>query len=116
MKAIFPVIITMMILLAGCATSAQSSNPAWVDKLIQQFESDPVANPPLSIWRYDYNGQTVYFVPAQCCDIYSMVYNASGSLLCAPDGGITGEGDGKCPDFFSSRTNEQLIWQDARSR
>jgi hypothetical protein len=87
-----------------------------VDKLIKQFGSDPVGNPPQSIWSYDYNGQVVYFVPAQCCDQYSMLYDASGSVICAPDGGFTGKGDGKCPDFFTERSNEQLIWQDSRTR
>ncbi|NJD59788.1 MAG: hypothetical protein C3F13_16795 [Anaerolineales bacterium] len=87
-----------------------------MDKLIKQYQSDPVANPPLSIWLYDYNGQPVYFVPAHCCDIFSVVYDNNGSVLCAPDGGITGTGDGKCPDFYSVRTNEQLIWQDSRTR
>lgn len=107
-------IIILFILTAACSQPTRNTNPSWVDKLIQQFESQPVANPPLSIWRYDYNGQTVYFVPAQCCDIFSMLYDASGSLLCAPDGGIAGHGDGKCPDFFDQRSNEQLIWQDTR--
>ncbi len=105
----------LVLFLAACSSGAQSGNPAWVDKLIKQFEKNPVGNPPLSIWKYDYNGQTVYFVPAHCCDIPSVVYDASGSQFCSPDGGITGQGDGKCPNFFTERTNEQLIWQDART-
>ncbi len=106
----------VFILLAGCAQTTQSVNPAWLDKLIGQFESQPEANPPLSIWQYEYNGQVVYFVPAHCCDITSIVYDAQGTVLCAPDGGITGKGDGKCSDYFDTRTNEQLIWQDLRNR
>jgi hypothetical protein len=74
-----------------------------------------VGNPPLSIWRYEYNRQSVYFVPAHCCDIASVVYDSTGTVFCSPDGGITGKGDGKCPDFFEQRTGEQLIWQDART-
>lgn len=116
MKVRILAIVVMIIVLAGCAQATQSSNPAWVDKLIQRFEADPVANPPLSIWKYEYNGQTVYFVPAHCCDITSVVYDAEGAMLCAPDGGITGKGDGKCTDFFDQRTSEQLVWQDARTR
>jgi Domain of unknown function (DUF6970) len=111
----FIAFIMMMFLIIGCTQPTQSENPAWVDKLIKQYESDPVGNPPLSIWRYGYNGQVVYFVPAHCCDITSVVYDAQGNVLCAPDGGITGKGDGRCPDFFSQRTNEQLIWQDSRT-
>jgi len=109
-------ILIMLLLLAGCAQATQSANPAWVDKLIEKFSSDPVANPPLSIWKYEYNGQVVYFVPQHCCDITSMLYDAQGIYLCAPDGGIAGKGDGKCSDFFDKRTGEQLIWQDSRTR
>jgi hypothetical protein len=115
MKSRFLVFI-IIIFLVGCSQATPSSNPAWVDKLIKQFGSDPVGNPPQSILSYDYNGQVVYFVPAQCCDQYSMLYDASGSVICAPDGGFTGKGDGKCPDFFTERSNEQLIWQDFRTR
>ena len=96
--------------------SRNAGLPNWIIVLTDQFKSEPVGNPPQSIWRYDYNGQEVYYVPAQCCDMYSTLYDADGNVLCAPDGGITGRGDGKCTDFQDKRTNETLIWQDKRSR
>ncbi len=116
MKLRILLLLTVLIILAGCTQAAQSSNPAWLDQLIKEFESDPVANPPLSIWKYEYNGQMVYFVPAHCCDITSIVYDAQGTVVCAPDGGLTGKGDGKCSDFFDKRMGEQLIWQDSRTQ
>jgi hypothetical protein len=116
MKVIFVIIAGLIILLAGCSKPTQSANPAWVDKLIKQYESDPVGNPPQSIWSYDYNGQTAYFVPAQCCDQYSTLYDANGVVICAPDGGFSGKGDGKCADFVSKSSNGQLIWEDTRTR
>lgn len=106
----------LIILLAACGQSGQEGNPSWVNDMIQQFEKSPVGNPPLSIWKYEYNGQAVYFVPAHCCDISSVVYDAEGTTLCSPDGGITGKGDGKCSNFFDERSHEQLIWQDNRTR
>jgi len=115
MKRFIPVMVVLVLFLAACAQTSQSGNPEWVDQLIKQFEQDPVGNPPLSIWQYEYNGQVVYFVPAHCCDIASVVYDASGAVLCSPDGGITGKGDGRCDDFFTQRTNEVLIWKDSRS-
>jgi YHS domain-containing protein len=87
-----------------------------VDQFISTFESEPVGNPPQSIWQYEYKGQAVYFIPAQCCDQFSQLYAATGNLLCAPDGGFIGRGDGRCPDFFAFRSAETLIWQDPRSR
>jgi hypothetical protein len=115
MKIRLVTIIVIIILLSGCSTTSQTGNPAWVDKLIQQFEGQPVGNPPLSIWKYEYNGQVVFFVPAHCCDIPSVVYDAQGNILCEPDGGLKGDGDGRCSDFFTQRTGEQLIWSDSRT-
>ncbi len=109
-------LIAILILLASCVQATQSTNPAWLDQLIKKYESDPATNPPLSIWKYEYNGQAVYFVPQHCCDITSLLYDAQGTILCAPDGGITGKGDGKCSDFFEKRTGEQLVWQDSRTK
>ncbi len=108
--------LAVLALLAACSAATQSSNPAWVDQLVQKFQSDPVGNPPLSIWKYEYNGQAVYYVPAHCCDIPSTVYDSQGTVLCSPDGGLTGKGDGKCSDFFDTRTGEQLIWKDSRTK
>jgi hypothetical protein len=82
--------------------------------LIRTFELDPVASPPLSITRYEYKGEVVYFVPPRCCDIWSDVYRADGSILCHANGGATGGGDGGCPDFLSERKKGQIIWQDPR--
>ena len=88
--------------------------PDWLTDLIQRLEHEPVANPPASITRYEYKGQTVYFLPQRCCDIFSDLYNADGNIIAHPDGGITGQGDGRAPDFFEERRNEQLIWADER--
>ena len=114
MKVKLLIITALLLLLASCAQATQSENPEWIDKLIKQFENQPVGNPPQSIWRYDYNGQTVYYVPPQCCDQFSTLYDDSGIVICAPDGGLTGKGDGKCPDFVEKRSDEQLIWKDTR--
>jgi hypothetical protein len=101
--------------LLGCSHSIEpGGNPDWVKALIAKFESDPVGNPPQSIWRYEYNGETVYYIPPQCCDQFSTLYDAQGSIICAPDGGFTGGGDGRCPDFFEKRSGEKLIWKDSR--
>lgn len=117
-KNIFPLVIFVLLFFTYCSDSTSptspSDNPDWVNALIKKYESEPVGNPPQSIWRYTYRGQTVYFVPAQCCDQFSILYDVEGNILCAPDGGFTGQGDGKCPDFFKNRKDEKLIWKDNR--
>lgn len=69
------------------------------------------SNPPLEVWRYNYNNQIVYLAKADCCDQYDQVYSADCVNICAPSGGITGKGDGKCPDFNEKATDGKLIWK-----
>ena len=73
-----------------------------------------MANPPLSITQYGYQGKTVYFVPQRCCDIFSDLYDADGNIIGHPDGGITGLGDGRATDFFENRIGGRTIWKDER--
>lgn len=105
----------------GCSTATQSAdtppaNPEWVSELVAEFQVQPVGNPPQALWRYEYAGQTVYYVPPQCCDRYSALYDAEGVYICAPDGGLDGRGDGLCPDFQLERADEQLVWRDSRGQ
>ena len=117
MKTIFVLPFLLALFPGSCGDPvAPVDNPIWVEKMIAEFKAAPVGNPPQSIWRYDYHDATVYYVPPQCCDQYSQLYNAEGVLLGAPDGGFTGTGDGRVTDFFSTRTNEHLVWRDTRKR
>ena len=101
----------------GCGKSSPtepSATPAWLQVLIAQIEREPVTSPPSAIYSYRYRGETVYFRPSRCCDIRSVLYDGDGVVLCEPDGGIAGGGDGRCPDFFQTRSQERLIWRDSR--
>ena len=104
------------VLSSGCAaTGPREDVPPWVTELIRQLEAEPVANPPAYVARYDYKGVQVYYVPPRCCDVPGTLYDEAGEVLCGPDGGLSGRGDGRCPDFFTARRNEQIIWRDRRS-
>jgi hypothetical protein len=85
-----------------------------INKEIKTIKSKGISNPAASIWQYDYNGQTVFYIPASCCDVPSRLMDNNCNFMCSPDGGITGNGNGNCTDFFSKRTNEKLIWEDDR--
>ncbi len=106
------------LILAGPAACANhpSSNPAWLDRLVAEFEAAPVANPPHRILRYRYRAQTDYYVPPSCCDQPSTLYDETGNRLCAPEGGLSGRGDGRCADFHDRRSDESVLWSDPRSR
>ncbi len=120
LEVIKHIALVMLILgLAACGArpaGEQAQVPAAVAALIQDLKNQPVANPPAYVASYEYSGQVVYYVPPRCCDIFGNLYDSAGQLICHPDGGLTGKGDGLCPDFFSLRRNEQIIWRDPRPR
>jgi hypothetical protein len=99
----------------GCAPAVSNDLPPFVLALIESHESATVANPPASIWRYKYKGRVVFYVPPSCCDVPSELYDSDGNLICGPDGGLTGRGDGQCADFFEQRTEESRVWKDPRA-
>jgi hypothetical protein len=102
---------------AGCqAPTPLESSPQWVRELVAALERQPVANPPAFLAQYIYRGDTTYYLPSRCCDIQSQVFDRFGTVICAADGGITGEGDGRCPDYFTERREERIIWRDSRGR
>jgi len=102
----------------GCTppgTAVQpDETPAWLKQLIARLESEPVANPPASIVQYQYQGAMVYYLPPRCCDIPGTLFSAKGEVVCQPDGGMTGDGDGKCGDFFDLAKQDRVVWRDGR--
>jgi hypothetical protein len=100
---------------AGCGTTATDTRPAWLLELIARQEAGPVANPPAYIARQEYAAGIYYYLPPRCCDIWSELYDAEGTLVCHPDGGITGGGDGNCP-ALGEPLREEIVWRDTRTR
>jgi hypothetical protein len=92
------------------------ATPAWLTQLILQLEATPVANPPARIVQYRYQGATVYYLPPRCCDIPSNLYSLAGDMICHPDGGFSGAGDARCPDFFAQAQFVREMWRDSRPR
>lgn len=108
--------------IAGCAASTTTptdtgppgdASDACLAQLVTLAESRPVSNPGISFSRCTYRGATVYYTPPQCCDQYSALIDAATcEVMCAPDGGLTGAGDGRCTDFDSASCT--LVWSDPR--
>jgi hypothetical protein len=102
------------ILSISCKTSDQTSKtPSCIETKIEVLIKEPVANPPAEVWKWETEGKIFYYFNAACCDQFSTLYNASCDIICAPDGGFTGRGDGKCPEFPKD-TKRTLIWKDTR--
>ena len=116
-SALALIVCTALLLPLGCEDSSPTepgTTPSWLQALIAQIQSEPVTSPPSAIYSYRYRSEMVYFRPSRCCDIRSVLYDRKGTVLCEPDGGVDGRGDGRCPDFMQTRSEEQLIWRDPR--
>lgn len=106
----------LMLLLISCRKDVSTlvKIPDCVDKEIEQIKNEKVRNPPAVIYQYNYLGNTVFYIPSYCCDVPSKLLDNRCNYLCSPDGGLTGNGDGKCTDFFSQGKLEKIVWKDTR--
>ncbi|MEO5647135.1 MAG: hypothetical protein ABIQ56_02170 [Chitinophagaceae bacterium] len=107
----------LLFCLSACNSSRQQQQrqtPTCISEMIRQFQQEARQNPPRSVSEFDFRGNTVYYVPAVCCDQMSAVYDSLCKYMGAPDGGLTGKGDGKIPGFRDSAKNERMIWKDIR--
>lgn len=106
MKTLVSGFIVLTALLHSCDRNNISIDvPACVENLIQK---DPQ---PKEVWRYTYQDEPVFLVIPDCCDQYVSVYSSKCVLICSPGGGITGKGDGKCPDFYQEAKEGLLLWK-----
>ena len=92
----------------------ENSLPACIQQKIDAIKKEPRWNPPAEVHQYTYNGQTVYYFSSDCCDQFNTVYDAQCNYICAPSGGITGKGDGKCAGFNTEAKHVRLVWKDER--
>ena len=46
--------------------------------------------------------------------MFGDLYDDTCNLICHPDGGFSGIGDGSCPDIEIKK--ETLVWQDDRTK
>jgi hypothetical protein len=84
--------------------------PKCIQNKIDSFKLKEAHEKPQRVIEYMYKGKKVYYVVMPCCDFYNEVYDNNCNFLGAPDGGFTGKGDGKLPDFFTEVTSEKLVW------
>ncbi len=98
----------------SCNSKMVASSPSCIQQKIDQIKKQPKWNPPAQIDEYLYNGKKVYLISADCCDQYITLVDENCNYICAPSGGITGKGDGKCTDFNEKATFVKQVWKDDR--
>jgi hypothetical protein len=97
-------------------TDSLASLPLCIKTMIAKMKEEPVKNPPSKIYSYSFNNKTVYYVPGECCDNFSDLYDDSCRIIGHPDGGFTGKGDRKLPTFHDDKKNEKIVWEDKRKQ
>lgn len=88
--------------------------PKCIKNKIDSFKLKEIHDRPQKVIEYSYKGKKVYYVTMPCCDFFNEVYDENCNYLGAPDGGFTGRGDGKLPDFAKIATNEKIIWESVK--
>jgi hypothetical protein len=88
--------------------------PSCIQERIDSIKNEPKWNPPAQVNEYNYNGKTAFLFSSNCCDQFDELMDSDCNYVCAPTGGITGKGDGKCQDFQKVATHVRLVWKDPR--
>lgn len=114
MKTILIVSIAINCIMCNSKNVVTTNLPVCVQLRIKQIKLQPKWNPAATIYEYRYNAQTVYLVSANCCDQYTQLVDTQCKYVCAPDGGFTGTGDGRCARFYQQAERIKLVWKDDR--
>ena len=85
--------------------------PRCVEKKIRKIANQKEGSSQ-AVWEWQTNGQRYYYFIGDCCDQFNYLYDDDCNQICAPDGGFSGGGDGKCPQFGA--IEKTLIWRDER--
>ncbi len=85
--------------------------PACVNEQLSRLQNNQYENPPLQVDEYEFNGKRMFLFKADCCDQYDILFDENCKGTCAPSGGITGKGDGKCGDFKEKAKLVKTIWK-----
>lgn len=110
MKYILVLFIFPFLSLSECGKK-NDSLPVCVQKILDNQNKEILPDSPVQIDEYKYNGKTVFLFTAPCCDQYNVLYGGDCGMICAPSGGITGKGDGKCENFSKNAEFVKLIWK-----
>lgn len=85
-----------------------------IEEKIRDIKKEALLNPPVQVWKWEVDGNTYFYFTSDCCDQYNYLYDKDCNVVCAPDGGFTGNGDGNCPDF-NEEIMKTLVWEDDRN-
>ena len=114
MKWMIAIFLFLILQSQNCKKGAAIRIPACIESKIEAIQQQPKFSPPATVYRYQYKDQYVYLFSSNCCDQYNYLYDKDCNVICAPSGGFTGRGDGRCSNFDQMSSDKTLIWKDTR--
>lgn len=115
MKSIlFTIVVLLSVAYKKCNEPAKASIPACVQSKIDSITANKPGNPAAEVHEYYFRGKRTFLFNAPCCDQYHVLYDESCGYVCAPSGGLTGQGDRKCNEFDTEAKYVRLVWKDER--
>ena len=114
MKWFFLILISTFLLAASC-DEEEELDTSYIDVCIlekaDELEAKGDSAYVIYIGQYIYNNQIVYLFTSECCDMFNYVLDRNCDPVCAPSGGISGHGDGTCPDFYDNALLIRTVWE-----
>lgn len=114
MKSYIFTFVILMLVAVQAIKKEKEELPLCIQQKIEEIKQQPKWNPPAEVHEYNYSGKRVFYFSSNCCDRYNMVFDDKCEYICAPSGGVTGKGDGKCADFNTKAQYVKLVWKDDR--
>ena len=112
---LFTGLAVLLIAVSACnKPDLQTDVPNCIEKKIKKAMNASVQNPPMEVWKWTDNSNTYYYVTSGCCDQFNYLYDDKCNIVCAPDGGFSGGGDGNCPTLQGTVV-KTLVWKDPRN-
>ena len=113
MKILFGIMGLLFLFSACKKLEINEDVPTCIEKKIKDISNQDKWNPPAEVWKWEANGELYYYFSSNCCDEFNFIYNENCDVICAPDGGFTGTGDGNCPDL-EMQSIKSIVWKDNR--
>ena len=108
-------ILLLTLIFGSCKeVDLEKDAPKCIMREIRKIKREEVRNPPAKVWEWNVDGATYYYITSDCCDQLNYLYDDDCNIVCAPDGGFSGGGDGTCPEFEGS-IERTLVWEDQRT-
>jgi len=105
-------VLGMLVLTACPSTEDPVIYSTCVQDIIDSLALESTFSPSARVEEWKVGNETYIYSTSDCCDHFNFLLNLECEVICAPDGGFSGMGDGNCPNLEG--VEKMLIWEDPR--